>query len=119
MLWHELKLYADQMREPWMLAGDFNDIACSAEKKGGVAASARKCNIFVERINSCHLLDLGYVGTKFTWRGPLYHGGGRIFERLDRALCNDVWRLEFSKAFVRTLPRLEFSDHHPILIYPF
>jgi hypothetical protein len=34
-------------------------------------------------------------------------------------LCNDSWRLEYPEAFVKTLPRLEFSDHHPILIYPF
>jgi hypothetical protein len=27
--------------------------------------------------------------------------------------------LEFPDAFIKTLPRLEFSDHHPILICPF
>jgi hypothetical protein len=46
----------------------------------------RKCNKFQERINACNLLDLGAMGHKFTWRGPIYHGGQRIYERLDRAL---------------------------------
>jgi exonuclease III len=78
-LWNDLKHYANQMHEAWMLAGDFNDITCSSEKKGGVVASTRRCNTFVERINSCKLLDLGCVGTKFIWRGPLYHGGQIIF----------------------------------------
>jgi hypothetical protein len=64
------------------------------------------------------LVDLGAVGPRFTWRGPLHHGGQRIYERLDRALCNDMWRLRFPDGYVRVLPRLDFSDHHPILICP-
>ncbi|KAK2427531.1 hypothetical protein QL285_026105 [Trifolium repens] len=107
------------MAEAWMLAGDFNEIVYPSEKKGGLNASSKKCCKFINRINSCNLLDLGFVGSKFTWRGPIFHGGMRIFERLDRALCNDIWRLEFPEAFVKTLPRLDFSDHHPILICPF
>jgi hypothetical protein len=93
-----------------LLAGDFNDIAGPFEKKGGARP--------LLRINSCNLMDLGFVGSKYTWRGPMFHGGGRIFERLDRALSNDFWRLEFPNAFIKTLPRLDFSDHHPILICP-
>jgi hypothetical protein len=119
MLWEDLKHIAGWMKEPWMLAGDFNDIACPSEKKGGVRALVRRCNTFVERMNACKLIDLGFVGSKYTWRGPIFHGGGRIFERLDRALSNDSWRLEFPDAFIKTLPRLDFSDHHPILICPF
>ncbi|PNX88081.1 hypothetical protein L195_g044181, partial [Trifolium pratense] len=94
MLWEDLKYIAEGMNESWLVAGDFNDIAWSTEKKGGAD------------------------GPKFTWRGPLYHGGQRIYERLDRALGNDKWRLEFPDGLVKVLPRLEFSDHHPILIAP-
>jgi hypothetical protein len=88
ILWDDLKHIADSMQDPWMLAGDFNDIACAAEKKGGAPISIRKCNKFKERMDMCHLMDLGAIGSKFTWRGPIYHGGQRIFERLDRALSN-------------------------------
>ncbi|GAU34270.1 hypothetical protein TSUD_321160 [Trifolium subterraneum] len=56
------------------------------------------------------------MGFKFTWRGPVYHGGQRIYERLDRALCNSNWRLMFPDGFVKVLTRVEYSDHHPILI---
>ncbi|GAU35497.1 hypothetical protein TSUD_384520 [Trifolium subterraneum] len=89
LLWDDLTAIAQNMTDPWMLAGDFNDIMCTEEKRGGVVASRRKCTIFKDRINSCKLIDLGAVGPKYTWRGPLFHGGQRIFERLDRALCND------------------------------
>lgn len=33
-----------------MIVGGSNDIMISAEKKGGVIASTRKCNIFRDRI---------------------------------------------------------------------
>lgn len=103
------------MQDPWMLAGDFNDIACAAEKKGWAPISIRKYNKFKERMDMCHLMDLGAIGSKFTWRGPIYHGGQRIFERLDRALSNGKWRLEFPDGYVKFLASLDFSDHHPIL----
>ncbi|MCH86446.1 hypothetical protein A2U01_0007303, partial [Trifolium medium] len=115
-LWEDLKLIADSMQEPWMIAGDFNDIVCANEKKNGAPVSLRRCNNFRERINACNLMDLGSVGAKFTWRGPIYHGGQRIYERLDRALSNDKWRIQFPDGFVKVLPRVDFSDHHPLLI---
>jgi hypothetical protein len=62
-------------------------------------------------------MDVGAVGSRFTWRGPLYNGHMRIFERLDRALCNDEWRLMFPNAVVKVLPRIQFSDHHPIMVH--
>jgi len=117
-LWHDLKIIAASMNEPWLLAGYFNDILGPHEKKGGASVCMRKCIKFKEHIDDCKLMDLGAVGSKFTWRGPLYRGGQHIYERLDRALSNDLWRVEFPDGFVRTLPRLDFSDHHPILVCP-
>lgn len=46
----------------------------------------------------------------------MQQGGIRIYERLDGALRNDEWRVLFPDAQVRVLPRMEFSDHHPIII---
>jgi hypothetical protein len=90
-----LKDIATSNRDPWLLAGDFNDILGANEKKGGAPICLRKCLKFKERIDACQLMDLGAIGSKFTWRGPTYHGGQRIFERLDRALSNDSRWLEF------------------------
>lgn len=49
-----------------MLTDDFNDIMNITEKKGGVIASTRKCNLFKDRIHECKLMDLGSSGSKFT-----------------------------------------------------
>lgn len=88
------------------------------KRKGGGAIPYVKINTFVDNINNCQLIDLGSVGTKFTWKGPLYHDGFHIFKRLDRALSNANWRLRFHEAYVnvRVLARVSYSDHHPILI---
>lgn len=99
-----------------MTAGDFNDIMCAKEKRGGAQVSSRKCNIFRDNIEGCKLLDLGANGPMFTWQGPIFHGGKRIYERLDKALSNEEWRLKFHEANVKVLARVEFYDHHPIMI---
>jgi exonuclease III len=115
-LWREIKHISRDMTGEWLLVGDFNDIMKPSEKKGGVPASQRQCDKFVDRINECQLLDCGAIGPQFTWYGPKFHGGDRIFERLDRALANDDWRIGFPNAVVKVLPRVTFSDHHPLLI---
>jgi hypothetical protein len=58
-LWNELKTLARSIFEPWLLAGDFNDIVSPDEKRGGASASRRKCAIFRDRIDACNLIDLG------------------------------------------------------------
>jgi hypothetical protein len=115
-LWRELKNISRGMVGEWLLAGDFNDIAHPSEKRGGIPAQQRRCDKFVDRINECNLIDCGASGPKFTWRGPTFQNGDRIFERLDRALSNDDWRLGFPNAAVKVLPRVNFSDHHPMII---
>ncbi|XP_034217323.1 uncharacterized protein LOC117628881 [Prunus dulcis] len=55
------------------------------------------------------MIDLGFSGRKFTWNNK------RVFERLDRAICNLEWRRLFAEATVRHLPRT-MSDHNPIKI---
>jgi hypothetical protein len=115
-MWLKLRHISQSISEGWMMAGDFNDITSQEEKKGGAPVPSRRCNNFLDNINDCKLMDLGAVGSKFTWRGPLVNGHERIFERLDRAMSNDEWRLMFPEAIVKVLPRIDFSDHHPIII---
>ncbi|XP_058784715.1 uncharacterized protein LOC131659557 [Vicia villosa] len=116
MLWDDLKEISNNMREPWMMAGDFNDIAYVSDKRGGVAHSLSRCKRLRDRMDMCKVRGVEAKGPKFTWRGPIFSGGQRIYEKLDRALSNDDWRLMFPDSFVKVLMRFEFSDHHPILI---
>lgn len=111
-----MKVIAYENDKPWLVAGDFNDIAFANEKKRGSLVSARRCSNFRDNMDMCKLSDLGANGPRFTWRGPVYRGGKRIYERLDRAMGNEGWKLMFIDAQVKVLSRVEFSDHHPIMI---
>ncbi|CAK8533099.1 unnamed protein product [Lathyrus sativus] len=99
-----------------MLGGDFNDILNAEEKKGIDSISIREWNKFKSRIGHCGFMDLGFNDYQFTWRGSTYHFGKRIYDRLDRALCNDYWRMKFLDAFGKVLTRLKYSYHHPFFL---
>lgn len=39
-----------------------------------------------------------------------------IYERLDRAIGNEDWKILFPDSYIKVLTRVSFSDHHPIMI---
>jgi hypothetical protein len=52
---------------PWLLLGDFNSILSPFEKSGGRNFGSSSHNDFVDFVHSNALVDLGFVGNKFTW----------------------------------------------------
>lgn len=85
----------DEMRieGPWALIGKFNCVLQNEERSSGRGASFS----FQSWTEGKGLLDLGYQGPAFTW----WHGvnlSTRKAARLDRALCDDVWRCLFPAA---------------------
>ena len=92
--------------------GDFKEIVTTAEKRGGRFSFTRSG--FSEWIDSNKMVDMGFIGPKFTWmtrRGI----GEEIWVRMDRALCTLDWRMKLFEGFIRHLPRVNF-DHCPILL---
>ncbi|XP_028092237.1 uncharacterized protein LOC114292475 [Camellia sinensis] len=71
-LWNGLEDIAQNIQEPWLVAGDFNDYSSSEEKK---------------KLPSC-------VGPRLTWTNNR-KGWANTMVRLDRALCNTEWRTLF------------------------
>ncbi|KAI9119596.1 hypothetical protein K1719_009472 [Acacia pycnantha] len=86
ILWEAMEGYASVNLNPWVVMGDFNDIALNGEKSGGSGGNEMRMRRFTERLRRCRLSDLGACGPRYTWKGPISVGGRRIFERLDRAL---------------------------------
>lgn len=71
---------------------------------------------FREAINDCGLIDLGFVGEKFTWeksRGKT----DWVQERLDRAFANNGWCELFPHAELKVWD-VSTSDHLPIFLQP-
>ncbi|RYR35362.1 hypothetical protein Ahy_A10g050528 [Arachis hypogaea] len=73
------------------------------------------CKRFADWINECSLIDLGFVGSKYTLRGPKWKGLERFFKCLDRALSNAEWRTRFLDDRVDIQTKTH-SDHHPMMI---
>ena len=71
---------------------------------------------FRQVLDECNLLDLGYMGNKFTW-SKSFPNGGMVWERLDRAVSTVEWLDLFPVTKVQTLSCVT-SDHSPILILP-
>lgn len=114
LLWENLETIAVETKWPWLVTGDFNELLFQEEKRGGNHISLNKSLRFADMISNCALMDLGFVGPKFTWSNL---GGIRnhIQERLDRVLANKNRSDLFSEAEVRHLSRNQ-SNHAPLLI---
>ena len=98
---------------PWVCAGDFNEIVWSHEKLGLGARPEGVMKEFRDALDECGLMDLGYVGEKFTWRGK--RAGGMVLERLDKAVVDNGWFALYPGTKVQHL-RTHSSDHKAILI---
>jgi hypothetical protein len=102
--WEELRQFKDSINLPWCLAGDFNTVLFSHEKDGGAPVNQASSTAFMNCINDCNLVDLGYSGPEFTW------SRGNLRERLDRVLSNTAWHALFPNSTVTHLS-LSSSDH--------
>ena len=60
-------------------------------------------------------MDLGFVGSKFTWHK--HYDNFTVWERLDRAVATNEWFSLFLDTQVRHLD-VTTSDHKPLLINP-
>ncbi|XP_016477492.1 uncharacterized protein LOC107798969 [Nicotiana tabacum] len=67
ILWDNLRSIYDQIKLPWLIGGDFNEITASNEKYGGLSINNNRTDHFIKCINYCNLVDLGYTGSKYTW----------------------------------------------------
>ncbi|MCH93065.1 putative ribonuclease H protein [Trifolium medium] len=111
--WNKLYDLAENIQERRLMLGDFNDITCPDEKKGGSQVDFNRCLLFSNWINDFNLVEVDTTCTKFTWRGPKWNGRDCVFKKIYRILCNVAWRLKYHESFAKVLPRVQ-SDHHPI-----
>ena len=112
--WDLLKELNNRFSVPWLCGGDFNEILKSHEKLGGRLRPYGQMQNFREILDECGLLDLGFVGNKFTW-SKTYPDGGVVWEKLDRAVSSASWYDLFLATKVKTLVGVSF-DHSPFLL---
>ncbi|XP_074270598.1 uncharacterized protein LOC141594481 [Silene latifolia] len=114
LLWEAFADIASTHDYPWLVMGDFNQIANLEDKMGGNQRFIRDMESFATWMECCSFFDLGFTGPRFTWSDS-WDTGRRRMKRLDRANANTAWRLLFPDALVNNLPKRS-SDHAPLLM---
>ena len=112
--WPTLTSVGSSFEGPWFLLGDFNAILSSVDKKGGRSFGSPFHFDFVDFVHSNALVDLGFVGNKFTWSNHR-PGKNNIKERLDRGLANQDWVHLYPNSLINHLLAANL-DHCPILL---
>ncbi|KAB2614065.1 hypothetical protein D8674_036381 [Pyrus ussuriensis x Pyrus communis] len=96
-----------------MLHGDFNEFLWDHEKSGGVEVLYNRPRFLEEFLYSSQLMDLGFNGPAFTWRG--LRKGDWVEERLDRVMANEKWQQLWPNSHVMHETVLA-SDHCPVIL---
>ncbi|KAA3453417.1 reverse transcriptase [Gossypium australe] len=112
--WKLLRQLSNINNTPWVVLGDFNEIANSFEKQGGRRRPERQMSAFRTALEDCNLFDIGFTGRWFTWERGKFRSTN-IRERLDRGVASNRWLELFLNARIEHLTH-SFSDHCPILL---
>ncbi|XP_070038612.1 uncharacterized protein [Nicotiana tomentosiformis] len=114
-MWHYLENISNSFNRAWLVGGDLNDITMISEKFRDRKVSHSRTSRIWNHINNCRLVDLGYMGCKYTWSNHRKRRKGLIMKRLDRFLANEEWLNLFPGSSVTHLPKT-YSDHNPLIL---
>lgn len=95
---------------PWVMSGDFNELADPDEKIGGVRRSHQESIDFVQMLKACGMWEIRHFGYQFFWFGQ--RNNELVQCRLDRIVANHEWMEMFGNAVVSYLHKVS-SDHSP------
>ena len=114
ILWDTVKQLRQSMDgRLWCILGDFNAIRSSEERFSNVQSLMEDSCIreFNEWIDELEVMEVPWLGRKFTW----YRPKGASRSRLDRFLVSHEWLVRWPSSIQATLAR-NFSDHCPIVL---
>lgn len=110
--WDIIRNMANVVDKPWIVIGDCNVVLHEKEKKGNFTFKQNEADTFNDLIQTAGLMDLGFIGYTFIWNNRR-QDANFIEQRLDRALANDRWNIQFPNSTLRH-PGPLTSDHLPI-----
>ncbi|EPS60814.1 hypothetical protein M569_13987, partial [Genlisea aurea] len=100
--------------QPWLVAGDFNEVCFSSEFLSRNRRPQEQMTLFRSALADCGLLDINFEGFPYTWSNNRKYPD-TVRARLDRAVSSYSWWQLFPNAIIKHLP-FGGSDHAPILI---
>lgn len=98
---------------PWICAGDFNEMLSKDEKSGGSQWFWSTIPLLQSFMNNLELMDLGFSGPKYTWRGT--KNGSLVQERLDHGLINVGWQCKWPNS-VMLHENARASNNCPLIL---
>lgn len=96
----------------WLCVGDFNEVFSGSEQLGGAGWRKSQMHGFPKMVHECQLVDLGFVGSDYTW---MVNREDEVHCRLDRELATKSWISLFPCFRVCHL-NLSKSDYLPIVV---
>ncbi|BFG30816.1 hypothetical protein CerSpe_170900 [Prunus speciosa] len=112
--WYWMEQSFAPTNHAWFCGGDFNEFLWGHEKSGGSEPSHSRPKFLHNFMSKMALMDLGYVGPCFTWRGRVC-SGDLVQERLDRGLVNYEWKTAWPNTTVYH-ETVVGSDHSPLIV---
>ena len=95
--WELLETLKNQSTLPCVVFSDFNEIEHPKEKLGWLDRDADQMGNFKECLGRCGLLDLGFVGQRFTWCNGRFREQ-QTMVRLDKFVADERWIEQFFEA---------------------
>jgi endonuclease/exonuclease/phosphatase family metal-dependent hydrolase len=113
--WELLEYMRKEYNNPWLCAGDFNEILHASKQSGGVERQEWKMEGFRDMIEAYRFEYLGFFGLPYTWDNK-QQGARNIKVRLDRGLGDDKFVECLDNTVVNHIQCCE-SDHCALVIY--
>lgn len=109
LLWDNIREISAGVTSNWLL-GDFKSILLPKDKKEGRVVTYSQCKDFLDCLNDSNLAEVERKGHHFTWHKQDFQ------ERIDWAICNSTFKLNYESAFIEHLPYVR-SYHRPPLMH--
>lgn len=112
-VWNYLSNIGVLRDEPWLLAGDFNEILDSSEKEGGADRHPSSYWDFRHMTENCKIKTIRSTGNILSWAGKRDLVWVKC--RLDRCFGNDEWFNLFPRCQAEYM-KMYASDHRPVML---
>jgi hypothetical protein len=109
-----MRFLRGEFDNPWLCAGDFNEVLDASEQMGGNVRQEWMMEGFRNAVDDCRFTDLGFIGLPYTWNNK-QQVPNNIKVRLDRGLGDDKFLEKFDSSTVRQIQTTE-SDHCALLV---
>ncbi|XP_048492328.1 uncharacterized protein LOC125493226 [Beta vulgaris subsp. vulgaris] len=119
-LWNNLHNLDATTTIEWIVMGDFNSVLCTDDRINGVPISNAETSNFRQLLDSTRPLEVKGIGESYTWSNKR-QGAGRIYSRIDRCLCNTLWKwLQVEESILKQKSRIQWiqvGDSNSIVFF--